>query len=74
MAKKCLNDCCYNLVKQLAKKTQFLWNVDKYIKDASKAKDTECARMWKQIRKDEERHAEMLKKHITKLAKQGKFR
>jgi len=72
--KKCvLCDCNYNIMKQLAKKMQFLWCVDGYIKDAEKSKDKECAAVFRKIKADEERHAETLKALLLKKAKEGKL-
>jgi rubrerythrin len=56
-----LTDCQYNIAKQLEKKLEFLWHVDGYIKDAEKEGNQECARVFKQIKADEEKHAKMLK-------------
>ncbi len=56
-----MTDCQYNMAKQLEKKLEFLWHVDGYIKDAEKDGDQECAKVFKQIKADEEKHAKMLK-------------
>jgi rubrerythrin len=72
--KKCvLCDCNYNVMKQLTKKMQFLWNVDGYVKDAERKGDKECAAIFRKIKADEERHAEMLRKLLMKKAKEGKL-
>jgi rubrerythrin len=60
-----LSDCQYNIVKQLEKKTQFLWSVDGYIKDAEKEGNTKCAQVFRQIKEDEEKHAKMLKELLS---------
>lgn len=49
------------MAKQLEKKLEFLWHVDGYIKDAEKDGNQECAKVFKQIKADEEKHAKMLK-------------
>jgi rubrerythrin len=54
-------DCQYNMAKQLEKKLEFLWHVDGYIEDAEKEGNQECAKVFKEIKADEEKHAKMLK-------------
>jgi len=73
MAKKVLSDCGYNYAKVLSKKAALVWRVDQYIKDSKKAKSTACVKMWQQIRKDEVKHIEMLKKSLAAFAKKGKL-
>ncbi|HLC87106.1 MAG TPA: ferritin family protein [Candidatus Nanoarchaeia archaeon] len=69
----CLNNCSYNCIKQLEKKLSLLWVIDEYIKDAEICGHKECARALKQIKKDEEKHTEMLKKLIKEKVKKGEF-
>jgi bacterioferritin (cytochrome b1) len=73
MQRTLLTNCNYNLTKQLEKKLQFLWSVDGYIKDAEKEGNSGCAEIFRKIKADEERHAEMLKQEIARLAKVGTF-
>lgn len=61
MQKQCLNDNCYNITKQLSKKLEFLYHVNKYIEDAQKTNDKQAETVWKTIRTDEEKHAELLR-------------
>lgn len=56
-----MTDSQYNIAKQLEKKLEFLWHVDGYINDAEKEGNQECAKVFKQIKADEEKHARMLK-------------
>ncbi|HXV46471.1 MAG TPA: hypothetical protein VD736_07360 [Nitrososphaera sp.] len=56
-----LSNCQYNMTKQLEKKLHFLWNVDRYIKDAEREGNTQCAKILREIKADEEKHARMLK-------------
>ena len=56
-----LSDCQYNIVKQLEKELQFLWNVDRYIKDAEKEANSKAAEVFRQMKMDEEKHAKILK-------------
>jgi rubrerythrin len=64
-----LSDCQYNIVKQLEKELQFLWCVDGYIKDAEKEGNAKCAQTFRQIKADEERHAQMLKELLIDFQK-----
>lgn len=68
-----LNNCNYNCTQQLAKKLAFIWRIDKYVQDAEDCGHPACADVWKQIKEDEEKHVEMLKKAIEGLSKEGKF-
>ncbi len=68
-----LSNCNYNLTKQLEKKLQFLWAIDNYIKDAENEGKSKCAEIFRTIKADEERHVEMLKQEIGRLAREEKF-
>jgi hypothetical protein len=70
MAKKCVvcNDCSYNIMKQLVKTNELLWNVDGYIKDAKKAKHKKCQGVLEQIKKDNTKNAKALKELIEEMA------
>ena len=61
MQKSCLDDNCYNLTKQLAKKLEFLHHVNHYIEDSHKCGNEESETAWQTIRTDEERHTDMLR-------------
>lgn len=56
-----LTNSQYNITKQLDKKLQFLWHIDDYIKDALLEEDQECAKVFREIKADEERHVNMLR-------------
>jgi bacterioferritin (cytochrome b1) len=73
MQRALLSNCNYNLTKQLEKKSQFLWIVDSYIKDAENEGNSQCAEIFRKIKADEERHVEMLKQEIARLSREGKF-
>ncbi len=73
MQRTLLSNCNYNLTKQLEKKLHFLWAIDNYIKDAENEGNSKCAEIFRKIKADEERHVEMLKQEIARLAKEGKF-
>ncbi len=57
-------DCCYNVAKQLVKKTEFLWYADRHMVDAQKEKHPKCKATWDTIITDEKKHVEMLKRLI----------
>ncbi len=65
MTKPCLDDNCYNLTKQLAKKLEFLSHAANYAQDASKCNSSGSEQVWKTIRADEERHAELLRNQLA---------
>lgn len=64
MTKLCLDDNCYNLTKQLAKKLEFLSHAKGYLEDATKCDSEGSERIWKTIIADEERHTELLRKQL----------
>ncbi len=65
MTKPCLDDNCYNLTKQLAKKLEFLSHAANYAQDATKCNSTGSEQVWKTIISDEERHAELLRNQLA---------
>ncbi len=73
MQKQCLNDNCYNIIKQLSKKQQFLANVNRYIEDANKNGAADTARTWKTIEHDEQKHADMLHDLLASQVQNNKF-
>lgn len=73
MQKQCLNDTCYNIIKQLAKKQKFLTHVNRYIEDASKSNNTEAENTWKTIQADEQKHADMLHDLLSSEFKNNRF-
>ena len=74
MPKTCLNDCNYNVVKQLSKRLSFLWAVQGYTKDAKACGHTECVKMWEKIKKNDDESTKLLKEMLTKIAKAGKLK
>lgn len=73
MQKPCLNDNCYNITKQLAKKLEFLSHVNKYIEDAQKNGDEKVKTTWETIRSDEEKHSGMLRDLLIAEVKNNKL-
>lgn len=69
-----LSNNSYNLVNQLSKKLKAVKHFGQVIKDAQKCKDKECVNLMKRIQSDDKRHAEMIRTHIEKLSKKGKFK
>lgn len=66
---KIVSNTQYNVAKQLVKELEFLWNVDGYIRDAENEGKSECAKLFRQIKADEENHAQELKKLLLSLEK-----
>ncbi len=73
MQKQFLNDNCYNITKQLSKKLEFLYHVNRYIEDAHKGGDEQAESTWKAIRVDEEKHADMLRNLLISEVKNNKL-
>ena len=73
MQKLCLTDNCYNITKQLSKKLEFLSHVDRYIQDAHQNKDEEAEKVWKTIRVDEEKHADLLRTLLISEVKNNRL-
>ena len=72
-AKSKLSNCGYNTSQALARKGAMIWKIDQFIKDAKKEKVTACVKMWQEIKKDEQKHVQMLKQSIAALCKAGKL-
>ncbi len=65
MTNLCLDDDCYNLTKQLAKKLEFLSHAQNYVEDANKDNNQSTAKIWQTIISDEEKHAELLRNQLA---------
>lgn len=68
-----LNNCDYNCVKQLSKQLDLLWRFDGYIKDAKECGHEDCRKVFEEIKRDTQRHVDILKKLIVKQVKKGSF-
>ena len=66
MAKKPVEDCYYNVHKQLVKRLQFLWYLDSYINDSKKEGHMECARMWNEIAANERKNVKLLQTAVKR--------
>jgi len=73
MPKLCLNDNCYNITKQLAKKLEFLSHVSRYIEDAQNNGDEKTKTTWETIRTDEEKHTGLLRDLLIAEVKGNKL-
>ena len=60
-------DTQYNITKQVQKKLEFLWRVDGYIRDAERVGDRDAAEVFRQIKSDEQKHAQMLKELVMRF-------
>ncbi len=65
MTNLCLDDNCYNLTKQLAKKLEFLSHAQNYVEDANKNNNQSTVKIWQTIISDEEKHAELLRNQLA---------
>ena len=65
-----ISDSTYNLLAILLSKLEGLEAYDTYLEDM----DGDGAKMIEQIRKDDERHAMMLREAIEKMVKEGGLR
>ncbi len=73
MSEKPLGDNPYNAVHQLTKTLEFLNRVNVYIEDAQKANDTKFEEIWKVIKLDRQKHANLLKEFLRTEMKENKF-
>lgn len=70
-----LEDCCFNIVSQIEKKADFLHTVVKeYIRDAEKDNKPHLVDLWNTIKKDEQKHLQILKEELTREVREGMFR
>jgi len=73
MSEKPLGDNPYNAVHQLTKTLEFLNRVNMYIEDAQKTNDTKFEEIWKTIKEDRQKHANLLKNFLLTEMKENKF-
>jgi vacuolar-type H+-ATPase subunit H len=70
-----LENSTYNIITALEKEANFLYStVDTYIEDARKDNRSDLVNVWNTMKKDNERHIEMLRQALSKEAKEDKFR
>jgi hypothetical protein len=62
-----LDNTTYDILSALGKDADFLYDdIDKYIRDAESANESELAELWKTIRNDRQKHIDMLKDALEK--------
>ncbi|MEP0826319.1 MAG: hypothetical protein HRF40_12615 [Nitrososphaera sp.] len=70
-----LENSTFNLITALNKEASFLYStVDTYINDARKDNRPDLVRLWDTIKKDKEKHIQMLRESLSKDAKEERFR
>ena len=70
MADNIIRDSTYNLLAIMLSKLEGLEAYDTYLEDM----DGDGAKLIEQIRKDDERHAQMLRDAVEKMVKEGGLR
>jgi hypothetical protein len=68
-----MSDVNYDLVSTLAEDLDSIQVLDTYIQDCQQAGDRDLESIFVQIRDDEKRHCDMLKKAIEDRCRSGKF-
>ena len=62
-----LDNSTYNILSTLGKDADFLYDhIDKYIRDAENANESDLVELWKTIRIDRQKHVDMLKDVLEK--------
>ncbi len=72
-SEKHLADNPYNAVHQLTKTLEFLNRVNMYIDDAQKANNEKFVEIWKIIKADRQKHADLLKGFLSTEMKENRF-
>ena len=66
-----MKDCNYNIIHALVKEQQGLYAIEQYIKDAKKAKHSDCEEIWKKIEKNKTDNVKLLHGIMTMKIKNG---
>ena len=62
-----INNSTYNILSALGRDADFLYDtIDKYIRDAESANNSNLVELWKTIRNDRHKHVDMLKDALRK--------
>jgi hypothetical protein len=62
-----LDNTTYDILSALGKDADFIYDdIDKYIRDAENANESELVELWKTIRNDRQKHIDMLKDALEK--------
>jgi rubrerythrin len=70
-----LENTTFNILIALGKEAQFLYStIDTYTSDAQKSNRSDLVDMWNTIKRDRQRHLEMLREALEKEAKQDKLK
>jgi vacuolar-type H+-ATPase subunit H len=69
-----LDNSTYNILRALGKEADFLYStVNTYVEDAKKDNRQHLVEIWNQMKKDKERHLQMLREALEKEAKEEKL-
>ncbi len=69
-----LENSTYNILMALGKEADFLYStVDTYIDDAKKDNRPHLVEIWNQMKRDKEKHLQMLREALEKEAKEEKL-
>ena len=69
-----LDNSTYNILIALGKEADFLYStLDTYIEDAKKENREYLVEIWNQIKRDKEKHLQMLREALEKEAKDEKL-
>jgi vacuolar-type H+-ATPase subunit H len=69
-----LENSTYNILMALGKEADFLYSTaDTYIEDARKDNRTELAEIWQEMKRDKQKHLQMLRGALEKEAKEMKL-
>ncbi|MCL4389032.1 hypothetical protein M1397_00235 [Candidatus Marsarchaeota archaeon] len=61
-----MDNCTYNVHKQLVKRLQFLHHADSYIKQSQAAGHSQCESMWNEIVKNEQANVKLLQAAVKR--------
>lgn len=69
-----MNNCNHNLIHELSVKLDGVWRYDQYIKDADQNGCADrCCHLFREIKKEDEKHIAMLREEIFNHVKEDKF-
>jgi rubrerythrin len=69
-----LSDVSYDILTALQSKLEAVWIYEEYMEDCQEAQEPECQRVFEEIMRDDQRHAEMLRDTLERLVRENKFR
>ena len=71
---KRLDNSTYNILVALGREADFLYStVDTYIEDAKKDNRQQLVELWNEMKRDKEKHLQMLRDALEKEAKEQKL-